>query len=930
LFIWDNPETLGAEGTAAGTIECILRWERAHGGAGGDGREEAAPFRGAVDGITAVQTLAITTTATLHETRFTSVDDQLKGFTDEGFVRRVLEISQSWKSTCAGRPASAFKNASARAAHPVVVVREETEEEANQAAPEVFHTCGGTMEVSAIFVSGGSDGKVRLWRAVSYFRLVRRLEKESGVDVVRPWSIQRAMVGPTSVPAGAKSSLHVLLEPLRTLDTDIGRLCGRDLLPMHQIDQERRRQWPALHAIQCGRPWGVKAIGVDTSKVSKDHTGAICDAIISSNQQGGPNVAGFPPTSLALDVATVGGLSVKINLAGDPSQEHPAVYVPTNLRGEMITTAGHFHGPGLGMAQHPTLAGLYFTIAADKTICTWQLQTEATGKASVAAILAAAASNGVDMGTTSSILQAALDFRSHGERQILIACLPLKRLATAIAIAPQVRVERRTGDGGLPIARISILLAVGFEDGRTGEFVLELGQNMASSPFLDAIGWEEKRMITPHGRCFRTGGLHEAEFVAGDDSHAMEGSFLDIEPVTAVSYGPPPTTQLATRKLRSPAGILLAIGYRGSLRVLRSFDLFCAEEKNTGGSGCFEFTNHGAEVTSIDWSEIRDTLSEPWFEQGQGGAPPPLRMSTVLRSIDRSHAIYFHEFTLDEKSPAEGCSTEKWECWSIRKPNSTSAALQFRDAYFPSSSARVGFEVAGIWGDSKGRAKVTSVHSCGSNGSGVAAPLGGFDGGFGGGDDTALNVIGLEDGKMKIFKSPTIAHFPNPVFEAPAHVSKIVSIQSAFIPKQAEADSTDRLVSGHASLVIATFGASDTVLASWKVSSCREPRLLAAEPINNYDIGPLRVNCMRSKGAPRIVQQRLEKQTAAPARRALPSCKERAPPPRLFVPTEHRKEGTKPYAGRSEAYGCCRGVVDTSPDLPPAAEGVDLDLSKFF
>lgn len=951
MFLWDNPETLGAEGTAAGTIDCVLRWESAHAGAGGDGRKEAAPFRGAVDGITAVQTLAITTTATLNETRFTNMDDQIEDFADDkGFVRRVLEISQVWTSTCAGRPASAFNNTSSRATNPTVVVREETEEEVNQTALDDFHTCEGSMEVSAIFVSGGSDGKVRLWRAVAFFRLVRRID-ESSDENFRPWSIQRSVVAPTSVPGGAKSGSHVLLESLRALDIKLGQLCCRDLLPMNKMDQERRKTWPALHGIQCGRPWGVKAIGVDTSKVSKQHTGRICDAIISSSRHGGPNFAGFPPTSLALDVATVGGLSIKINLASDMSYENPLIHIPTNLRGKMITTAGHFQGPGLGMEQHPTLAGLYFTIAADKTICTWQLRTEATGRATVEAILSAAASNKVDMEKTDSIEPMAPQNSGleGGEQQLLIACLPLKRSATAIAVSPQILVERRDDEQPTvpSIFRVSVLLAVGFEDGQTGEFILELNHDMASSPFLDAIGWEEMRTITLHGRCFTTKGQSLAEFVADDGTETIE-SFLDTEAVTALSYGPPPTTQLATRSIRSPAGILLAIGYRGMLRVLRSFDLFREKRKRSGGSGCFQFLNHGAEVISLDWSEIQRTLPEPWFEPES--CPPLLRMRSVLRSVDRSHAIFFHEFKIEEKTPVE--EREPWECWSIRKPKSASDALQFRDEYFPSSSAKVGFQVAGIWSDDNGRAKVASAHSCGTDGSGFVTPLGGFDSGFGADDDTALNVVGLEDGTMKIFKAPTIAVCPIPVFTTAAHVSRIISIRSAFIPKKMggineTVMSADPSISSNASLIVATFGASDTVLALWEVWSCNAP-LLPTKESNNVDIGPLGVSFGRLKrmqrkdwpqedpgafeqGVKQSATVQLSKKQAVIRKPLKPSI-DLPQPPRLFIPTEYRKEGTKPYAIRS--VHSRHDLKGASPGLDGKfhanAEGVDLDHSELF
>jgi hypothetical protein len=127
--------------------KCLMRVDGAHKGTGSDGRVEAMPFRGALDGLTIFALLSSTVQATFN-----------------------LRPPQPSINASQAQPTSAtvVTFTSRPGMHHGGVISVSENEMYSAESSETKHQLG-RAELSVVVVSGGCDGRVRLWRFSAHF-----------------------------------------------------------------------------------------------------------------------------------------------------------------------------------------------------------------------------------------------------------------------------------------------------------------------------------------------------------------------------------------------------------------------------------------------------------------------------------------------------------------------------------------------------------------------------------------------------------------------------------------------------------------------------------------------------------------------------------------------------------------------------------------
>jgi len=229
------------------------------------------------------------------------------------------------------------------------------------------------------------------------------------------------------------------------------------------------------------RPSGIKAVQI-LSDVYDKSTSKIASEKETCVRLG---------SGISFLISTVGGYVVKAELKEPSPRLQTTPHVTDELRDrawslECITNAGHYRGPSIGMAQHPIIPGLFFSLSSDQSLLAWL--------------------------TTRS------ENTSSGFTHKLIGCLQFQKLPSAIGVSPMLVAALDEKPSGTLMGRIFgaedsptsnteiddqgsirvVQLSVGFDDGSVVELGLALQGFFNEIPpvncggALHALWWEER------------------------------------------------------------------------------------------------------------------------------------------------------------------------------------------------------------------------------------------------------------------------------------------------------------------------------------------------------------------------------------------------------------------------------------------------------
>lgn len=269
------------------------------------------------------------------------------------------------------------------------------------------------------------------------------------------------------------------MEPISDLTLQVSRAIHKQLLP-----SARSMHAPRSHPLHgfVERLSGIKAIQIlsdiyDTSIIG-----------IASKEENCARLG----SGVSFLVSTAGGYVMNASLM-EPLSNLVNSTLDTNKVQDRawslksITNAGHYCGPSIGMAQHPILPGLFFSLSSDQSLLAWLTTRDETS--------------------------------SSGFTHKLIGCLQFKKLPSAIGVSPAFVAAKdaqpygsymcqTSGAEGTPSSAtteivnqdsvIIVQLSVGFCDGSILELDLALQGSFNENSSvqvegpLQALWWEER------------------------------------------------------------------------------------------------------------------------------------------------------------------------------------------------------------------------------------------------------------------------------------------------------------------------------------------------------------------------------------------------------------------------------------------------------
>jgi len=232
------------------------------------------------------------------------------------------------------------------------------------------------------------------------------------------------------------------------------------------------------------RPSGIKAI-----QILPD---AYDTSVIGIATDGSEETCARLGSGVSFLVSTAGGYVMKAsllkplsNLLNSKSDTNKVQDRAWSLKS--ITNAGHYCGPSIGMAQHPILPGLFFSLSSDQSLLAWLTTKDETS--------------------------------SSGFTHKLIGCLQFQKIPSAIGVSPALvaakdaqpygsYLDQTSGAEGTPTSATTkignqdsvriVQLSVGFCDGSVLELELALQGSFNENSSvqvegpLQALWWEER------------------------------------------------------------------------------------------------------------------------------------------------------------------------------------------------------------------------------------------------------------------------------------------------------------------------------------------------------------------------------------------------------------------------------------------------------